>query len=100
MQFYVLVNNEQQGPFSVDQIKGYLAMGHFQHSHLAWHEGLPEWKPLDQFPEFAAKAHRTPNYKSVPVRDLTPPIHEAGDSSSACERIVAIARVSRRDTCI
>jgi len=71
MQFFVLVNGEQQGPFTPDQIKGYLAMGQFQHSDLAWHEGLPDWKPLGEFPDFAPKTHRTPNYKSVPVRNLT-----------------------------
>jgi len=70
MQFYILVNEEQQGPFTVEQIKGYLAMGHYQHTDLAWHEGLPEWKPLGEFPEFAPKAHRTPNYQSVPVRQV------------------------------
>lgn len=72
MQFYVLVNDEQQGPFSESQIKGYIAMGHFQPTDLAWHEGLPEWKPLQEFPQFAPKTtgHRTPNYKSVPVRNL------------------------------
>jgi hypothetical protein len=71
MQLIVLSNGEQQGPFTVDQIKGFLAMGHFQHTDLAWSEGMTDWKPLGDFPEFAQKAHRTPNYKSVPVRNLT-----------------------------
>lgn len=68
MDFYILVNNEQHGPFSVEQVKGYLAMGQYQPTDLAWHEGLPEWKPLGEFPQFATRQHRTPNYKSMPVR--------------------------------
>jgi len=45
-------------------------MGHYQHTDLAWHEGLPEWKPLSQFPEFALK-HKTPNYRSVSYRQVS-----------------------------
>ncbi len=71
-QIYILVNGEQQGPFTPDQIKGYLAMGHFHDNDLAWHEGLPEWKPLADFPEFAPRRHRTPNYAAVPIRKLAP----------------------------
>jgi hypothetical protein len=70
--FFVLVNGEQQGPFSADQLKGYLAIGQFQYTDLAWHEGLPDWKPLAQFPEFPQRAHRTPNYGAVPIRKLAP----------------------------
>ena len=54
--FFVLVNGEQQGPFSADQLKGYLAIGQFQPTDLAWHEGLPDWKPLTEFPEFRKNA--------------------------------------------
>lgn len=71
-QYFVLINGEQQGPFTVDQLKGYLAIGQFQYTDLAWHEGLPDWKPLGEFPEFPQRTHRTPNYKSVAIRHLAP----------------------------
>ena len=80
-EIYILSNNnEQQGPFSPDQIKGYLAMGQLQYSDLAWREGMTEWLPLGQFPEFTPKADRTPNHGSVPVRRFTPAknLQEAG----------------------
>ena len=51
-------------------IKGYLAMGQFQHTDMAWREGMAEWKPLGEFPEFPAKVHRTPNYRGVPIRKI------------------------------
>ena len=72
MQIYILPNGEQQGPFSPDQVKGYLAIGQYQYSDLAWREGMAEWQPLGQFPEFTPQAHRhrTPNYGSIPIRQL------------------------------
>src|SRR6185436_18829565 len=69
-QIYIMVNGEQQGPFKVDQLKGYIAMGQFKDTDLAWHEGLPDWKALKDFPEFAPRQHRTPNYRGVPVRSF------------------------------
>ena len=71
-QIYIMVNGEQQGPFTVDQLKGYIAMGHYKDTDLAWHEGLPDWKALKEFPEFAPRQHRTPNYRGVPVRNFAP----------------------------
>jgi hypothetical protein len=98
MQYYVLVNEEQQGPFSESQIKGYIAMGQFQPTDLAWHEGLPEWKPLQDFPPFAPKiqGHRTPNYQSVPVRNLAPKKKKKGGmimSAALCLIVFAAAGV-------
>ncbi len=69
-QIYILVNGEQQGPFTADQLKGYLAMGQYKDTDLAWHEGLPEWKALKDFPELAPRQHRTPNYRGMPVRNF------------------------------
>src|SRR5262245_44262333 len=64
-QFFVLVNGEQQGPFTVDQLKGYLAKGHLQYSELAGQEGAPDSKPLGDFPEYPQRTHRTPNYGAM-----------------------------------
>jgi ferric-dicitrate binding protein FerR (iron transport regulator) len=94
MQFFVLVNDEQQGPFTVDQIKGYLAMGQFQHTDLAWHEGLPDWRPLGEFPEFAQKAHRTPNYKSIPVRQMTQQRGKGRKGKGALVAVLAIVALA------
>ncbi|MBE7157907.1 MAG: DUF4339 domain-containing protein [Rhodospirillales bacterium] len=45
-QILVLKDEQQRGPFSVDEINGQLAAGTFELSDLAWHEGLTEWQPL------------------------------------------------------
>jgi hypothetical protein len=94
MQLFVSVNGEQQGPFSVDQIKGYLAMGHFQNTDLAWHEGLTDWKPLQEFPEFAQKAHRTPNYKGMAVRPAEQKRRKGGKGKSALVAVLAVVVVA------
>lgn len=65
MQFYVIVKGEQEGPYTPQQIRGYLNMGHLHPTDMAWHEGLPDWRPLRDFPEFAPRGHRTPNYAAM-----------------------------------
>jgi GYF domain 2 len=78
MQLYVLSNGEQEGPFTPEQVRGYLNMGQYQRTDMAWHEGLPEWKPLSEFPEFAPTKHRTPNYKAMSYRKISSQKTKAG----------------------
>ena len=66
MEFYVMNHaGEKEGPLTVEQIKGYLNMGHFQYSDMAWRDGEPDWKPLSEFAEFPQRTYRTPNYKGM-----------------------------------
>lgn len=46
MQIYLARNNQQAGPYSLDQVNQMLANGQVVLSDLAWHEGMPEWKIL------------------------------------------------------
>ena len=46
MQIYLARNNEQAGPYSLEQVNQMLASGQVLLTDLAWHEGMPEWKPL------------------------------------------------------
>jgi hypothetical protein len=91
MQFYVMSNGEQQGPFTPEQIKGFLNMGHFQHKDLAWHEGLAEWKPLEQFPEFAQRAYRTPNYKGMTYTKVGSQKSRKGKSTLVASLVFVVA---------
>lgn len=43
MQIFVNKNGQQLGPYTVEQLQQYLAMGDLAAEDLAWHEGLPEW---------------------------------------------------------
>ena len=46
MQIYLARNNEQAGPYSLEQVNQMLASGQVVLTDLAWHEGISEWKPL------------------------------------------------------
>jgi hypothetical protein len=48
-QVYVFANNEKYGPFTADQIRGYIAGGNFDATtSFYWKEGMPDWVPLAQ----------------------------------------------------
>ena len=48
MQIYLARNNEQAGPYTLEQVNSMLASGQVVLSDLAWHEGLDDWQPLGQ----------------------------------------------------
>jgi|GEM_PF-12483 len=50
MQIYIYRDNQQLGPYSIEEIKAYLTDGKVQAEDFAWHEGLTEWIPLSQVP--------------------------------------------------
>ncbi len=47
-QVYVLINNAQEGPYTFDKIDEMLANGQINADTLLWHDGLPDWIPLNQ----------------------------------------------------
>ena len=48
-EIYVFSNNEKYGPFTTDQIRGYVTGGNFNaETSLFWKEGLADWVPLSQ----------------------------------------------------
>jgi uncharacterized RDD family membrane protein YckC len=48
MQIYLARNNEQAGPYSLEQVNAMLANTQIVLTDLAWHEGMPAWLPLGQ----------------------------------------------------
>lgn len=50
IQYFFAENNEQKGPFSLDQLR---TMG-LRPETLVWHEGLADWQRLDRTPDLAA----------------------------------------------
>ena len=79
MQILVMVNGRQNGPYSPEEVRQYLATGQLQPQMSAWCEGMTDWQPLETFPEFAAPAarpggkpgrSRTPLYASLAVGGL------------------------------
>ena len=48
MQIYLARNNQQAGPYTLEQVNQMLATGQVLLDDLAWHEGMPEWKKLGE----------------------------------------------------
>ena len=46
MQFYLLRDGEQTGPFSIDQMQLWWRVGMLDASQLFWKEGMEAWEPL------------------------------------------------------
>lgn len=46
MQIYLARNNQQAGPYTVEQLNQMLASQQVLLTDLIWHEGMSEWKPL------------------------------------------------------
>jgi len=47
-QIYLAVNGQQQGPFTIDQLRQSLARGETSRETPAWYAGLAAWTPLGQ----------------------------------------------------
>lgn len=48
MQIYLARNNEQAGPYTLEQVNAMLANKQIVLTDLAWHEGMANWLPLGQ----------------------------------------------------
>jgi hypothetical protein len=49
VQYFVLINNQQNGPHSIDSIKSLISQNQINRDTLVWKEGMAEWgKITDQ----------------------------------------------------
>ncbi len=48
------------GVFSEEEVREGLGTGRFAPTDIGWREGMANWQPLSQFPEFAAAAPMAP----------------------------------------
>ncbi len=48
MEIHIQKNGQQIGPYALVQVNGYLAQGFLTSADFAWHEGLPQWVPLNE----------------------------------------------------
>jgi uncharacterized RDD family membrane protein YckC len=62
MQIYLARNNQQAGPYTLDQVNAMLANTQVVLTDLAWHEGMTTWLPLGQLT--AGKMVYIPNLKA------------------------------------
>jgi hypothetical protein len=74
------------GGFPEEQVREGLRGGRFVPTDLGWKEGMANWQPLSQFPEFAADmaaAAELPPPQIAPASTITPPPIEAAAETFA-----------------
>lgn len=54
MQVIVMIDGQQHGPYTPEEVRHYLFTGQLQPEMPAWCEGLKDWQPLGTFPEFSS----------------------------------------------
>ncbi|GEM_PF-1724250 len=76
MSWYILIQGEQRGPFQAEQIRTYVKRGEAGPQDLVWKEGLAEWTPISNIPEFHAGGsppHPPPGPPHTPAYTTTTP---------------------------
>ncbi len=54
VQFHVVLNGQQMGPYTVDQLRPGVPTGQFTAQTPVWRQGMPGWLPAGQVPELAS----------------------------------------------
>ncbi len=65
-----IVNGQEFGPISEDQLKGWIAERRLTANDLVWTEGMAEWVPLQTVPELFGSV---PSYLQVDMTGTAPP---------------------------
>src|SRR4051812_2599007 len=77
MNFYLLREGSRSGPFTIQQIAGFIRGSECKMTDMAWHEGMREWSPLHSFPDI--------------VDVILPPIPTPPQSASISEALIITA---------
>lgn len=80
MQFFLLINNQQRGPYNDAQIREFLAQGHLTLDSQVWPEGAAGWMPLRQVSGFTEQ-------QDLGAQQIAPPIIQAPAPLSAQNEI-------------
>lgn len=60
LQFFVAVNGQQTGPFTMEQLSQAAVGGQFKKESMVWKAGMSGWLPASQVPELAAVFNQMP----------------------------------------
>lgn len=100
MQIYLARNNQQAGPYTLEQVNQMLASQQILLTDLAWHEGMTEWKALGELTQgklvyqpigYSAPVINTNSSPNETIRQIRvePKIHElASIPSRALAKII------------
>lgn len=100
MQIYLARNNQQAGPYTLEQLNQMLASQQVLLTDLAWHEGMTEWKALGELTQgklvyqptgysgFSANTNTPYNETIQQIRVEAKPHELASISSRALAKII------------
>ena len=91
MQIYLARNNEQAGPYSLEQVNNMLANNQVILTDLVWHEGMKEWKPIGDLTQ--GQNIYQPNITvpfSAPITPITTTVEPVNFKKSASPTLAPI----------
>lgn len=59
MEIYISKAGSQEGPFTLEQVKGYLASGTYNDDDFAWYDGLSDWISIKDIPNLKSLQNNT-----------------------------------------
>jgi hypothetical protein len=63
MDYYLAINGQRQGPFSLDELR----MQSLNLQTLVWHQGMTEWRPAAEVPELHDVCQFPPPLPTTPA---------------------------------
>lgn len=63
MEYYILINNMKQGPFSLEDLRSKYITG----NTMVWRNGLAQWVPASQLEELASIVNAVPPEPPIPM---------------------------------
>ena len=89
MQIYLARNNQQAGPYTLEQLNQMLASQQVLLTDLVWHQGMPEWKALGELTQ-GKLAYEPVGYQPQPP--IPEPIHTPNQFSQPNRTAAKVAQ--------
>ena len=70
MQIFLNLNGKQEGPYTLEQLQAWVQSGQLAPETLAWHDGLPNWMPVNEL---------VVSVSSAPVVEMAEDANVAGE---------------------
>ncbi|MEY2864256.1 MAG: hypothetical protein RLY58_1963, partial [Pseudomonadota bacterium] len=99
MQIYLARNNEQAGPYTLEQVNSMLAANQVVLTDLAWHEGMDTWLPLGQLTngqKHYAPPPPAPFSSAPPMSSTSSPIAQVNLNKTATPQTAPLATLGQR----
>ncbi len=65
--WHIVVEGEQQGPYTAGQLAEYLTAGNLDYEAFVWREGFDDWKPIREVQDITSKVSGAPAAGAAPA---------------------------------